>query len=223
MKQFETSKLFYNTYLYKVSITSILATIFREKRLPEARKILDEYQTQLETTGQIIESRGRLGRPISIPTLTHAQALYSEFSAQKQSSYKLRIEGSSIVVYSNDLYWIEHLENRIDNITRVWKPKDSSTINLLEPNIIISNVPTKYEYKVTVGSDVDPSFAIWARSNSDKIKAGRKFLDLVQAKSYVNGMYFYARDLKILQFINIIIGGGIRRVDKIINKPHIDK
>lgn len=223
MKQFETSKLFYNKYLYKVSITNTLATIFREKRLQEARKILDEYQTQLETTGQIIEARGRLGRPISVQTLTHSQALYSEFSSQKQSNYKLRVEGSSIVVYSNDLYWIEHLEARMDHVTEVWKPKDSSIINLLEPNVIISNLPTKYEYKITVGSDVDPSFATWAKSNSDKVKAGKKFLDLVEAKQYVNGMYFYARDLKILQFINIIIGGGIRRIDKIINKPHIDK
>ena len=50
-----------------------------------------------------------------------------------------------------------------------------------------------------------------------------KFLDLVENNQYVNGMYFYVRDLKILQFINIIVGGPFRRVDKFINKPDIDK
>lgn len=223
MKQLETTKLFYNTYLYKVSITNAIAPIFREKRLPEARKVLDEYQTQLENNGLITETRGRYLKPISVPTLTHAQALYSEFSSQKQSSYKLRIEQCIIVIYSNDLYWIEHLENRMDHVIEVWKPEDSSTINLLEPNVIISNTPIKYEYKVTVGNDVDSSFANWAKKNPDKVKAGSKFLDLVEAKQYVNGMYFYARDLKILQFVNIIIGGAVRRIDKIINKSHIDK
>ena len=223
MKQFETVKLFYDTYLYKVSITNTLATIFREKKLSEARKTLDEYQTQLENTGQIVENRGRLGRVISIPTLTHAQALYSEFSLQKQNSYKLRIEQPYIVVYSNDLYWIEHLEKNVDFVTEVWKPKDSTSINLLEPNIIINEGPITFEYKVTVGNDVDPSFARWAKNNYDKVKVGKKFLNLVETSSYVNGMYFYARDAKILQFINIIIGGAIRRVDKIINKTHIDK
>jgi len=126
-------------------------------------------------------------------------------------------------VYSNDLYWIEHLEKNVDFVTEVWKPKDSTSINLLEPNIIISEGPIAFEYKVTVGNDVDPSFARWARNNYDKVKVGKKFLNLVETSSYVNGMYFYARDAKILQFINIIIGGAIRRVDKIINKTHIDK
>ena len=61
------------------------------------------------------------------------------------------------------------------------------------------------------------------KNNYDKVKVGKKYLNLVETSSYVNGMYFYARDAKILQFINIIIGGAIRRVDKIINKTHIDK
>ena len=94
---------------------------------------------------------------------------------------------------------------------------------MLEPNVIISNAPIEFEYKVTVGSTVDPSFPQWVRKNRDKVKAGRVFLNLVETKSYVKGMYFYCRDMKILQFVNIIIGGSVRRVDKFINKPDNDK
>ena len=43
------------------------------------------------------------------------------------------------------------------------------------------------------------------------------FLQEVKNNGYVNGMYFYVRDEKVLQLIQIIIGGNIKRVDKFIN------
>ena len=223
MRQFETTKLFYDTYLYKVSITCPIAPIFREKQLSKARGVLDDFYTQLDNRGFITDQWGQRTKTISTSTLIHACHLYNEFSTQKQSSYKLRIESPTIIVYSNDLYWIEHLVSTVDHVTEIWKPADSSSVHLLEPNVIISNGPIEFEYKVTVGTDVDSSFAGWARKNPDKVKAGRVFLNLVEANNYVNGMYFYCRDMKILQFVNIIIGGAIRRVDKFINKSDIDK
>lgn len=222
MKQFETNRLFYDAYLYKLSVRNSLCSIFREKNLPNARKILDEYQTQLETNGKIVEDRGRISREIPLPTLSHAQFIYNELASQKQSEYKLRIESPILALYTNDKYWIKSLELRLDDIVEIWKPSPDLE-SLLEPNIIVSDQPIEFEYKVTVGNEINSSFAVWARDNPTKVKAGNKFLDLVENNQYVNGMYFYVRDLKILQFINIIVGGPFRRVDKFINKPDIDK
>lgn len=223
MKHCETTKLFYDEYLYKISLTNSLAAIFREKNLPSARKILDGYKTQLDNEGRIQALYGSRTKYVSYDSFISAQSLYLEFTAQNQDNYKLRIEHPGLAIYSNDLYWIEYLEKKLDNINEVWKPKDSTSLAMLEPNVIISNAPIEFEYKVTVGSTVDPSFPQWVRKNRDKVKAGRVFLNLVETKSYVKGMYFYCRDMKILQFVNIIIGGSVRRVDKFINKPDNDK
>ena len=222
LKQCKTNRLFYNTYLYKISVRNSLCAIFRDKKLPYARKILDEYQTQLETSGKILEDRGRITREIPISTLSHAQFLYNELASQNQNDYKLRIESPIVGIYTNDKYWVKSLELRLDDIVEIWKPSPDLE-SLLAPNIIISDQPIDFEYKVTVGNEVNSSFAVWARDNPTKVKAGIKFLDLVENNQYVNGMYFYVRDLKILQFINIIVGGPFRRVDKFINKPDIDK
>lgn len=223
MKKCETTKLFYDTYLYKLTIINPIAVIFREKNLPKARVTLDQYQTQFEGTGEIVNVIGQRRGLISHATLSQAQILYNEFFKQKQSNYKLRVEGYSLQVYSNDLYWIERLVKKIDNVTEYWKPCDSTSIHLLEPNVIISDVPIDYEYKVTVGTDIDTSFADWAQNNPGKVKAGHKFLNRLRNNGYVSGMYFYARDIKILQFVSLIIGGTIRRIDKIVYKPNDDK
>ena len=55
------------------------------------------------------------------------------------------------------------------------------------------------------------------KPTQDKCKAGPKFIDLVANNGYVNGMYFYVRDEKVLQLVQLIIGGNIRRIDKFIN------
>ena len=54
-------------------------------------------------------------------------------------------------------------------------------------------------------------------SLTSSLRLSFKFLQEVKNNGYVNGMYFYVRDEKVLQLVQLIIGGNIKRVDKFIN------
>lgn len=217
MKQLETERLFYDKYMYKVCMYLPIASIFREKRYDVTRSTLDDLYQQLETEGQIFWKRGwRLTMPLDIEVLKDAQQLYSLLTSHDYESYKLRVEQSQLCYYTNDIKNVESLlVNFTKRITSVHMPNEN-TINDLKPNVIIKD--SEWEYKVTVGPKVDPSLAVWFENNKDKVKAGKTFIESIRNGHYLRGFYFYAKNEKVLQLINIVMAGNIVRVDKFINK-----
>lgn len=218
MKTLDTTKLFYDTYKYRLVIQHNLGIIFRDKNLVNARTVLDSLQLQAETEEEIIWKRSiRYSVPVTRESLITAQFLLAEFTNQGHDNYKLRCEHPFLNIYSNDLAWMELLMDKNLSIESFSRP-DINSINDLKPNIIVTNDnPIEFEYKVTVGNQVSTGLAQWILANQDKCKAGEKFIDLVANNGYVNGMYFYVRDEKVLQLVQLIIGGNIRRIDKFIN------
>ena len=217
MKQLETERLFYDKYMYKVCIYLPIASIFREKRYDHTRSVLDDLHQQLENTGEIFWKRGwRLSAPLNVDVLKDAQLLYTLLIKQDFESYKLRVEQSQLCYYTNDIKNVEsllvHFDKRIESVHM----PNSDNIKDLKPNVIIKD--SDWEYKVTVGPKVDPSLADWFENNKDKVKAGKTFIECIRNGHYVRGFYFYAKNEKVLQLINIVLAGNIVRVDKFINK-----
>ena len=146
-----------------------------------------------------------------------AQYLLAEFTAQGHDNYKLRCENPFMSIYSNDINWLNNLMRKNLSVVSFSEPSIQD-INNLRPNIIVTDEdPIPFKFKVTVGNQVSSGLGDWITANPDKCKAGTKFLQEVKNSGYVNGMYFYVRDEKVLQLIQIIIGGNIKRVDKFIN------
>ena len=218
MKTLDTIKLFYDTYKYRLVIQHSLGIIFRDKNLVNARTVLDSLQLQAETEEEIVWKRSpRYSVPVTRESLITAQFLLAEFTNQGHDNYKLRCEHPFLNIYSNDLAWMDLLMDKNLSIESFSRP-DINSINDLKPNIIVTNDnPIEFEYKVTVGNQVSAGLAQWILANQDKCRAGQKFIDLVANDGYVNGMYFYVRDEKVLQLVQLIIGGNIRRIDKFIN------
>ena len=218
MQTLKTTKLFYDQYMYRLVVQHNLGIIFRDKNLSYARSILDSLQQQAETGDEINWKRSlRYTMPVTRDALVTAQFLLAEFTAQGHDNYKLRCEHPFLNIYTNDIHWVESLKNRNLSIESFTQPSIED-INNLKPKVIITNEnPIEFQYKVTVGNQVSSGLGDWITANPDKCKAGNKFLQEVKNNGYVNGMYFYVRDEKVLQLIQIIIGGNIKRVDKFIN------
>ena len=218
MKRVKTTKLFYDQYMYRLVIQHNLGIIFRDKNIAHARDVLDSLQLQAEH-GQDLEWRRSLRYtvPVTSESFVTAQYLLAEFTAQGHDNYKLRCEHPFMSIYSNDTNWLNTLMRKNLSIVSFSQP-DINNINDLKPNIILTDEnPISMEYKVTVGNQVSSGLSNWITANPDKCKAGSKFLEEVKNNGYVNGMYFYVRDEKVLQLVQIIIGGNIKRVDKFIN------
>lgn len=217
MKKCETIKLFYNIYPYKVVIVNALATIFREKNLANAKEELDSLQSCYDQNLSLVRKRFRREEHFSLSTFFQAKNLYIEFS--KNIDFKLRVQQNTIQVYSHEYAWLNHIANKFKAL-EFWEP--IIDVNKLEKNIIVVKDSPLYQYKITLDTNVDPNLADWIDNNPGKAKAGAKCLDCIRNNGYTRGFYFYVRDDKILQLLNLFTG-KLQRIDKLVYIAKTDK
>lgn len=222
MKRLETTKLFWGEYLYRLSLRNRLSPIFREKNLSFARQVLDKLQHDYEKGESLCLYQGSRQKPITDENFFDAKRLYITFS--KCEDYKVRVESTTLSIYSNDLTWIEKVSSEVEqsSLISIHAP-DPKFVSSLDANSILVESDIGYQYKVTLGHrSGSPEFALWAEKNPKLIKIGTKAKEEMLESGYVNGMYFYARDERTLQLCNLMLS-NIRRIDKLVVKQDIDK
>jgi hypothetical protein len=141
--------------------------------------------------------------------------------------YKVRVDPyGSLIIYSNNLEDLEKVCNTV-SVRELWKPSDDAIKLLLSrDNIIVCDEPVTLSYKVTLNRSrigTTNQLANWLKNNTDKSKVGKRSLMMFEQDLYVDGLYFYVRDKKVLMLIEMMVGNKIRRVDKLIYKGNIDK
>ena len=192
--------------------------MFRDKNLSFAKAELDALQHQYEEGNSLVRKSWSKEIHIEKNSFFEAKNLYIEFC--KQKDFKLRVQGYNMQIYSHDYEWLQYLADKFSNIcTEFWEPINKS---LLKPNVILTDTKVEYEYKVTMDLDVDPNLANWIINNPSKAKAGSVCLDTIKNNGFTKGLYFYVRDEKILQLLNLFIG-KIQRIDKIVSSDNSDK
>ena len=223
LKKYETTKLFWGKYLYKLTGRNGIGTIFRDKNLSYAREVLDTLQQQYEEGEPLIVTRYFRETPVTEISFLDARKLYKFLS--KTDDYTLRIEGSSTSVYSNNREWIHTLKSAMNknNLLEIWEPNPDHLTHL-EPNTIIVDKSNGYNFKVTLGPKVGDTsgFANWAKHNPNQVRVGPQLQHNLEHNSYVSDMYFYARDEKTLNLCELMLS-NIRRIDKLVVKSNIDK
>jgi hypothetical protein len=211
LKKCSTPRLFYQKYPYKILWYTEFSHYFRNSDLSYARDVLDRCQQQLEETGRIALERWRGQVVVPREELFNAQRAYNAL-ANTSADYQLRIEGTNAVIYADDRDWLYNLGKSI-NAVEWWEPKSD-----LIPNTIIMGPKMKgWEYKITLGSKVPEEFLNWVPNNLSKLKVGNTLLESIEKKmSYLDGYYFYVRNEKMLNLVTLVLGRGLRRIDKII-------
>jgi len=222
LKKYETNKLFYNEYLYKLSVENRLASIFRNRNFSFARKVLDELQHNYNEGKPLLRQYYKRADNISEQTFLEAKRLYSFLS--KKEDFTLRIEVGSMNIYSNDKDWLVDIATSInsENIISLHSPNPLYEHDI-DKNTILLNHPFPYNYKVTFGNrKSNPGFVNFAKSNPHLIKIGPIASQVLETDGYVQNMYFYARDEKTIQLCHLMLG-NIRRIDKLVVKSNLDK
>lgn len=229
-KLYETKKLHYGEYLYKLVLSNQLSTIFRTEvqrhgKLGFAKEQLNNLHEKYIQGEPLEKQIFRTTRIIPNEDYLDAVDIYAVLKFA--NNYKIRIDPHSrISIYTND----KELTNKIIRKMRksnaeFWEP-DSSVVHALleQKNIILIDNPTCYPIKLTFGTQsVDNSFAKWLESNRDKSKVGSITLESIKNGHDLNGLYFFVRDEKVLSLISMLVGHNIRRIDKLVYKENIDK
>jgi hypothetical protein len=217
LKRFDTVKLFYDEYPYKLVVRNSLSHIFRDKNLPNAKQEIDKLQDFLVKGQPLTRTTYLRSETVELQTFLEAQKLYIEFN--QFTDYKLRIENPLMQIYSHNYEWLVNITRRVKNCIELWEPNSKVQ---LEPNVILTDKPSIFEYKVTLGLEVDPGLATWITANPDKAKAGATCLKEIANKGYTRDFYIYIRDEKILQLLNLFVS-NIARVDKLVYIAKTDK
>lgn len=230
MKLLESRKLFFSEYLYKLVFRNELNSIFRsdlqkKEKLSYARRELDRLAEDYRNNFPLFKRAWRTDIPIANNDYFDAMTLYS--ALKNSNEYKLRIDPySTITLFSNNREFLLTLGNKLNTTAvKFWEP-NVAYIELLKSKTkiqIVDEVP-KLPLKVWFNSTrVNKDFANWLRANDDKCKIGKIALESLESYGYLNGLYIYLRDEKVLSLVTILAGASIRSVDKLVYSGDIDK
>ena len=231
MNYYETKKLYYGKYLYKLVIYNTLAPIFRSELqrkgdLSFARQQLDRLHADYENNIPLKRTIFRTGVPVSKVDFFDAKEVYNQLKT-KTDQVCIRIGTyRNLVLYSNNKQLLCNLMSQVaTNEIDFWQPA-SENVDFLCNNkhiVIVDNKPA-YNIRVILGKKRGADgLATWLANNKDKSKVGNITYQALQEQTYVNGLYFYVRDEKVLQLITLICGDNIRKIERLVWHEEIDK
>ena len=230
MKQFESRKLFYSEYLYKLVFRNELHNIFRselqkKEKLSYAREQLDYLTEQYRNNLPLYKKAWRTEVNVDINDYLDAMSVYNNL--KKSDEYKIRIDPySSITLFSNNKDFLVNLGNALRTSSAEFYEPDPKYIDLLKSKTkiqIVDDVPA-LPLKVWFNSTrINRDFANWLRVNDDKCKIGTIALQSLEDYGYLNGLYIYLRDEKVLNLVTLLAGSSIRSVEKLVYRGDIDK
>ncbi len=202
----QTSKLFFDKYVNKVSVVSVLASEFRSRSLVRAmasiKIISDQIDKSPDGRRQLRSWRKKYA---TVSDVIYVNKLVDLLD--KDTDYILRVEGDTLSIYSNNDALLDSIQ-QLGQIREVCKPANDKVRAFLlsNPNSIISKKYT-HKYRVTVNAlrDSSESFHTWA----EKIPS----IKLLK-RTYHSEGYFYAANEKTLGMCRLFLGNKIRRVDE---------
>tara|TARA_B110000503_G_scaffold129374_1_gene201544 strand:- start:1029 stop:1733 length:705 start_codon:yes stop_codon:yes gene_type:complete len=230
LKQFETRRLFYAEYLYKLVLRNELSSIFRtelqkDEKLSYARKQLDQLTDCYRNNLPLYKKAWRADVLIDLSDYFDAIEIYN--TLKNCNDYKLRIDtNSTLTLFSNNKKLLLGLAGNLKTINvDFWEPveKHIELLNNTSKIIIVDTQPT-LPLKIHFNSNrINQDFGKWIRANSDKCKIGKTALNNLEKYGYLTGLYMYVRDEKILNLVILLAGNSIRIVEKLVYVPIIDK
>jgi hypothetical protein len=230
LKLFETRKLFYTEYLFKLVLRNELNTIFRtelqkKEKLSYARSQLDQLTESYRNNLPLVKKFYRSNVIIDVQDYFDAMIIFT--TLKNSEEYKLRIDPSSqLTLFSNNKQFLLDLASKVHTTTvQFWQPNPTH-IELLKSEtriILVDSIP-ELSLKVHFNSKrVPKEFAKWIRSNGDKCRMGEIAIDSLENYGYLNGLYMYVRDEKVLNLITLLAGRSIRSIEKLVYASNIDK
>ena len=227
LQKLYTTKLFYNKYLYKLRVKSVVASLFRGLNLGFVKSKLDAMQRDAEAELPIQSPFNHVLRKrnttISLETFMDACVLYNALEKNKRHAM-VRCEGYTLDMYSNEPEWLEKLQKQVD-ATQWYEPENDYVFDYLLQNANTELVEGEviWEYKALLGKKVDPNFADYCENNPDGFKIGNVAKRVVRNNHFAEGFYFYAKNERYLMLAKIALGGQIRRVIKYVSRNDLHK
>jgi hypothetical protein len=210
-----TKKLFFGKFVNKVAIQTPLAGYFRGNKLGKIKLDINIVSRRITDKLQSVQIGGSWSKKYA--KIEDVQiALEIVGILESLTDYTLRVESSTLGLYSNDIDFIKKVTSIKDiHIEETSQAADDKVKEFLlsSPKAIIRKEYT-HKYKVTVNAlwDSADSFTSWA-DKLPKIKT--------TGNSYKFGGYFYVADEKTLSLCHIFLSDKVRKVEELVTSEEI--
>jgi len=198
-KKLETTKLWYNRYLYKIVVQSRNHwPAWRYKTLSNWVKLDEDPNPDFDNDQSIHFALNKLLR--------------------EADDYRSRAEGRSVSIFTNDRKLLENISSIAgDRIEEIWEPNPETQHLLKDAYTIVVKEQPSHPIRVMLNDKtISTDFSKWIDANSDKIRIGDDSYRAVKRGWMTGGLYFYLRDDKVLSLVNLMISGNIRRIDRLV-------
>lgn len=207
-----TKKLFYDKFVYKISVITKLASNFRGGDIDATQYSISHLVQEMEYRGETERLMGHRWNASTVSIQEIRRDLATAHLIAGLKDYFVRVEGDILSLYTNDESVIDTVSELYEDrysIREVWRPENDKIKEFLlaNPKKII-RPEYSHKYKVTVNSIPDvTAFKDWA----EKLPK----LKVMPKNNYVIGGYFYVADEKTLSLCRLFLGDRIRRVDEL--------
>lgn len=247
-KVYNTNKLFFNKFLYCISIPNGLAPIFRDKEYISARKILDIlHLAQDQRTNKEMHlsafylyklpawiHNNLQNELITQDHLFDATVLFQALN-DPNNDFKSRIcwtnntfsnfsESSTLRLYSNQKDKLLTICKKTRSLVDFYCPhKDNLEVLKSNPNTILCK-KNDYKYKIVFNhKKISNSFVTWYLKNKNKVKVSNQCLHDVKKYGNLDNRHILVRDENTLMVLNIILQPNIRKIYHLVCSDNLDK
>ena len=138
----------------------------------------------------------------------------------------LRVEGTTINIFSNDSQWLSNLNDTLgNNAFEYVEPENQKVADYLLKNPTHLITPHKgFRYKLVTKflRKTFPGFGKWC-TTTDSVKISGKFRDELLSDSYLSqGRAIYVKDEKALNIVILLIGEGIQSTIYLVDPKELD-
>ena len=231
MYKFESVKLFYNKFYYKLELFTGAAFLFRNKDLKTVKQTIDEFWANID----LVKTRDLDDWPTTLsystrywlqrfnPTeedINNCQKLHTYLS-QTDKNARVRVEINNLSIYSNLKESLYELGNSLssNHPPSFYEPSDALK-DQLKPNVLFHSFADKYKYKITLGKVYDSSLDAYIKANNNNfVKAGPACIEAIENLSIgsYNNFYIYVRDDNILNLLSMF-GFETKRIEELLPK-----
>ncbi|NBW57424.1 hypothetical protein EBR43_06500 [bacterium] len=165
-------------------------------------------------------------RTLSFETKKHIHELFEIYRCRK--NYRMRFEGSSFSIFSNDLEELFAIASRkipdlVEKISFLSTIVDSNQQQALEKDQIILKKPISYTHRVTVREGFYLNYnernalAQYILNLGNQVRISKKYiLEIKQGHKYLQSGYFYVQDPRIVDMIRLIIPSIVRSIQEVV-------
>jgi hypothetical protein len=218
----KSNKLFYKTYLYKVSFKLLMSNSFRSHyqrtdSLDYTLSMINNLRSQLidNPKKKYVEVGHYKKTQYTKDDIDDAEAVRDTLNSI--NDYRLRQEyQSQLFVYLNEPDILLSVLTKLKTVdaATIWKP-DPAILNNTAPDVLVSTKAKDYAYKVTVNMyDLrkrNPSAENWIKNNRDKLEISDYSLEHGDSNSAL-----YVRDEKILMLLQMTGSNFIKRTERLV-------